>query len=249
MTREPQMMTNRIKELRMLRKLSLEKLANKIGADRSQVWKLEMGHTALSQAWMERIAKGLECHPAELLIGGYPPSIEARTGDILVRGAAEADAWRDERWEPEYNWRPWPAGPDNRFEKGVRFGVELADDHADRRWPAGSILVCAPADALDRPLHPGEKVVVDVFAGDRHEIRVGAIDATSSGAIVLLPLSNNRHHQMIVIRDAPTQPQSLSDAGFRYDAEKGAIEIDPTPLPGDRAEIVGVVTSVFANEL
>jgi phage repressor protein C with HTH and peptisase S24 domain len=48
---------NRIKEFRLARQWSLEKLGERAGTTRQQIYKLENGELRLSQEWMERIAK------------------------------------------------------------------------------------------------------------------------------------------------------------------------------------------------
>lgn len=61
-------MTNRIKELRRLRGLTQDNLGKLVGTGRSQVVKLERGERRLTVEWMRRIARALECHPADLLV-------------------------------------------------------------------------------------------------------------------------------------------------------------------------------------
>jgi len=60
-------MKNYIREWRSLRKLSLEEVGEKIGADKTQVSRLERGERRLTQEWLEKLAKALTTTPAELL--------------------------------------------------------------------------------------------------------------------------------------------------------------------------------------
>ncbi len=60
-------MKNRIKELRKLRGLTLEVLAERLNASNQHVSHLENGRRRLTVDWIERIAKALDCHPFELL--------------------------------------------------------------------------------------------------------------------------------------------------------------------------------------
>ena len=60
-------MTNRIQALRKQKGLSQQALAKRIGTSGQQVGNLEAGRRKLSQDWMERLAAGLECCPADLL--------------------------------------------------------------------------------------------------------------------------------------------------------------------------------------
>ncbi len=72
-------MTNRIKELRRLRGLTQDNLGKLVGTGRSQVVKLERGERRLTVEWMRRLARALECHPADLLV--TDPSTEG-FGDV-----------------------------------------------------------------------------------------------------------------------------------------------------------------------
>lgn len=60
---------NRIKEFRLARQWSLEKLGERADTTRQQIYKLENGELRLSQEWMERLAKafGDGMRPADLL--------------------------------------------------------------------------------------------------------------------------------------------------------------------------------------
>lgn len=58
---------NRIKEIRELNNLSMEKLADLLHTSRGQVYQLEKGIRKLSQPWMERLAVALRCSPADFI--------------------------------------------------------------------------------------------------------------------------------------------------------------------------------------
>ncbi|WP_282608896.1 helix-turn-helix domain-containing protein [Pelagibius sp. Alg239-R121] len=108
-------MTNRIKELRRRQGLTQDGLGKLVGTGRSQIVKLERGERRLTVEWMRRLARALECHPAELIdtdVGtedfddtgdsvsastGYPNQVENRISrqryDALASGfdAPESD--------------------------------------------------------------------------------------------------------------------------------------------------------------
>ncbi len=65
-------MSNRIKELRRLRGLTQDGLGKRIGTGRSQIVKLERGERRLTVEWMRRLARALDCHPADLLAHESP---------------------------------------------------------------------------------------------------------------------------------------------------------------------------------
>jgi transcriptional regulator with XRE-family HTH domain len=60
-------MQNRIKELRKERGFSQETLAEKVGAVKSQISKLEKGGMRLNDKWIERLSVALACAPTELI--------------------------------------------------------------------------------------------------------------------------------------------------------------------------------------
>ena len=64
-------MTNRIRTLRKQNGLSQQELARRIGTSGQQVGNLEAGRRKLTQDWMERLAAGLDCDPADFLV---PPA-------------------------------------------------------------------------------------------------------------------------------------------------------------------------------
>jgi len=58
---------NRIREFRTARGWSLQKLAESVGTNKSQIDKLEKGARRLTVDWMVRLAKPLGCDPREFL--------------------------------------------------------------------------------------------------------------------------------------------------------------------------------------
>ena len=61
-------MANRIKELREVRGLTLQQVADAAGTSLQQIQRLENGHRRLTDDWMRRIAPVLGVHPAALLL-------------------------------------------------------------------------------------------------------------------------------------------------------------------------------------
>lgn len=60
-------MENRLKKMRKLRKLSQEELGNMVGASKMQIWRLERGDRQLTQKWLEKISKALNCSVLDIL--------------------------------------------------------------------------------------------------------------------------------------------------------------------------------------
>ena len=104
-------MTNKIRDLRKQNGLSQQDLAKRIGTTGQQVGHLEAGRRKLTQGWMERLAVGLDCGPADLLgaanvssnlLQPVPPrpsgdttmrtaTIERRTKETQIRAAVNLD--------------------------------------------------------------------------------------------------------------------------------------------------------------
>ena len=75
---------NRIKELRTLKKLSLEQVAAGSGTSAQQIQRLEQGQRRLTDDWMRRIAPVLGVAPAALLADHAPDKREFAKNDEEV---------------------------------------------------------------------------------------------------------------------------------------------------------------------
>ncbi len=85
-------MSNRIRDLRKQNGLNQQQLADRIGTTGQQVGHLEAGRRKLTQDWMERLAQGLDCRPADLLVPAAastptPTSQTSSPGDPTMRTA------------------------------------------------------------------------------------------------------------------------------------------------------------------
>lgn len=83
---------NRIAELRRRRGWSQARLAEMVGTSSQQISKLETGAGRLNTDWMIRIAKALECAPAELMTAedtrGAPARPQSNLSGPVVAAAA-----------------------------------------------------------------------------------------------------------------------------------------------------------------
>ena len=61
------MFKNRVREVRKLRKMTIQELADKIGRGFSTIQKLDAGTVDLDTYWMRLLSKALNCEPWELL--------------------------------------------------------------------------------------------------------------------------------------------------------------------------------------
>ncbi len=78
-------MTNRIRQIREDRGLSQQELADRVGTSNQQISLLERGERQLTANWMERLAKGLDVNPADLL---------GRAGDVEYKRPPKQRAGR-----------------------------------------------------------------------------------------------------------------------------------------------------------
>jgi DNA-binding XRE family transcriptional regulator len=76
-------MPNRIRPLRLARKLTLEQVAERIGTSVQQLSRLEKGERRLNEDWMRLIATALGVGPADLL--RTAPQITARQSSCSRR--------------------------------------------------------------------------------------------------------------------------------------------------------------------
>ena len=75
-------MKNRIAEFRKARGLTLQALADRVGASNQQISHLEKGRRGLTVDWVDRIADALGCHPFDLL--DAPPQAKTERERALL---------------------------------------------------------------------------------------------------------------------------------------------------------------------
>jgi len=174
---------NRIKEYRLARQWSLEKLGERAGTTRQQIYKLENGELRLSQEWMERIAKafGGDVRPADLL-----PEQDSKKpiSSVSRRAGPSSDQAGIGGWDYRSGPRDLPilghvkAGQVGLFiDQGERQGVTVRPEalrdvrtayavrvHDVSMSPAfepGYVLHVDPT----RPIKPGDNVVIQTVDG------------------------------------------------------------------------------------
>lgn len=94
-------MTNRIKELREARGLTLQEVADVAGTSLQQIQRLENGVRRLTDEWMRRIAPILRVHPAELLLDLSPRKydITQPVDEVFI-----TEWWRTLSLEEQARW-------------------------------------------------------------------------------------------------------------------------------------------------
>lgn len=86
-------MTNRIRQIREDRGLSQQELADRVGTSNQQISLLERGERQLTANWMERLAKGLDVNPADLMgrAGDIQPARKPRSSRAGIVQIPEVD--------------------------------------------------------------------------------------------------------------------------------------------------------------
>lgn len=176
---------NRIKELRLARQWSLEKLGSRAGTTRQQIYKLENGELRLSHEWMERIAKafGDGTRPAELLPDqGLKRNVPTASQELVASQNHSALVFEDREYRPGPRDLPIlgyvKAGQVGLFiDQGERQGVTVRPEalrdvrsayavrvHDTSMSPAfepGYVLHVDPT----RPIKAGDNVVIQLDDG------------------------------------------------------------------------------------
>ena len=85
-------MKNRIREVRKLRKMTQQELADKVGLSQTQIGRLETSERGLDIEVLPVIAKALDVEPWELLPVEMQPNITPEEAEFLraIRKAKEA---------------------------------------------------------------------------------------------------------------------------------------------------------------
>lgn len=87
-------MENRIKEIRKLRKMTQQELADKVGISQAHIARIEKNERGLDIDALPLFAKALDCEPWELLPKAMQPNITPEEAEVLraVRKAKESVA-------------------------------------------------------------------------------------------------------------------------------------------------------------
>lgn len=87
-------MENRIKEIRKLRKMTQQELADKLGISQAHIARIEKNERGLDIDVLPLFAKALDCEPWELLPKEMQPNITPEEMDVLraIRKAKAIDS-------------------------------------------------------------------------------------------------------------------------------------------------------------
>jgi transcriptional regulator with XRE-family HTH domain len=137
---------NRIKDIRRAAGLTQAGLAEKLGTSENHVWRLENGHTDLTQEWMTAIAEILNCSPADLIanVVAAETGVEVESADSSPVVAAIAS-------------------------RGLRVYRVLERSMANLGITPGTVITVDESDQAVRNLKPLDVVLVEV-GKDRNRV-------------------------------------------------------------------------------
>lgn len=242
---DPPMMGNRIAQFRKRLGWTQGDLARQLGTGRSTVAKLEGETMQLTPHWMRRIAGALDVAPTDLL--SEDNSLTVPVAGQIASFAATCDL-------PGLPKRIAAPPLLRRPEDCAAYLV--ADDSADRLYPAGSILFVRRLGA-DRRLVPGAKIVVShrlpaapsggLPSGRAMELLVGMLDLSLSGDVLLATRSRNPElPPHVTVQRAAGPAGRFDDAPIRFSGPDIALTYDARPE--DPAEILGTVVMAITPE-
>lgn len=96
-------MENRLKEIRKQRKITQEQLGEMVGATKMQIWRLERGDRQLTQKWLSRLSKALDCSIADILPKSDADIIKAKENEFSDLSEEEKNLIRTFRKLKESN--------------------------------------------------------------------------------------------------------------------------------------------------
>ena len=238
-------MANQIRTIRQARGLSVDQLAERVGASRSKLYKLENGSQRLTDLWLNRLADALDAVPGDFLTAANPT---IPVSHYISAAFSELDGFD----------MPGPVeqlSPPRRLSRPEDcLACEVYDDSCNDIYPKGSLIILRALPGLQKPLSLGDRIVVRHYVdtvrdGRIMEVLLGHLDRTITGDLVLLTRSSNRQiPSAVTIRRAPDVSHGLSDAQGRFRHADDAALPKYTPEPDDQAEIIGVVAMVIQTE-
>lgn len=206
-------MSNRIKEWRLKRGLSMQALAERAGTSRQQIHKLERGERRLTEDWMRRVAVILDCAPADLLSPAFDGQSEPGARALAEpRAAIDIGAMQPvnfDRGDPIPVYASAQGGPDgtilayepiefvDRPEPlfGVRnaFAMYVVSDSMEPKYSQGALLLVHPG----RPVRQNDYVLIVKQAEDgEHSAMVKQLIRAETDRLVVRQFNPPREFEL-----------------------------------------------------
>ncbi len=233
---------NRLHELRRLRGLTQNKLAELAGISGQQIGHLERGERRMTFTQAELLAPHLGCAAADLLSHAEGISIP-----VTCRIAAAFSETAPVNYHIDPPQARVPALPGLKTPEDC-FAAEILDDSADRLYPAGSTLVARP---VGNSVALGSKIIFRHCSGTgasrrTMEILVGLLERGATGDLTLaLRTKNSELPANIIIKRCETAT-GLRESRLEPATSGAAIEY--VSRPNDAGEIIGLVVMAITPE-
>jgi transcriptional regulator with XRE-family HTH domain len=233
---------NRLHELRRLRGLTQNKLAELAGISGQQIGHLERGERRMTFTQAELLAPHLGCAPADLLSHAEGISIP-----VTCRIAAAFSETAPDEYHIDPPQARVPALPGLKSPEDC-FAAEILDDSADRLYPAGSVLVARPVAGS---IVLGSKIIFRHYTGSgasrqTMEILVGLLERAATGDLTLALRSENRELPAGVTIKHHNSSAGLAES--RLEPAAPGASVDYAPDPADSGEIIGLVVMAITPE-
>jgi transcriptional regulator with XRE-family HTH domain len=181
---------NRIKELRLERRLTQAQLAEMIGTTDATVQRLETGRRQLTERWAVQIATVLGVDVSEV----FGQILPATASGLHVLGEVQAGVWRENDVLDEPKHPPLPLGPDPRYQGKTQFALLVQGESMNKVFNPGTFIVCVSWADIGRQPREGDIVVVDRRRDGMVETTVKRI-AVQNRKLVLMPDSTDPRFQ------------------------------------------------------
>lgn len=189
-------MKNRIREWRKRRRFSAKRLGELIPMDNEKgyaegptISRLENGEMELTLTWMGKLATALKIKIRDLIVEGE--SAQAMQL-IKIVATAKINLWGNGVVQPAEKLEEFEIPAVYIEDRDATFGVLLDDDHANKKYPRGAILICKKVAEKAQDLIINEFYIVErVNDEGRIEVSVRRLIQTSEGRLYLVTDSNN----------------------------------------------------------
>lgn len=201
-----------IRRVRTLRGLTQEQAGERSKMSYQQIGHLEREGRKTKLYQLKQLAEGMDVLPSDLL--GERDELSVPLEFLVGLGTSAAMPAEGPALLQPFERLPPPAGLTRSHQC---FAARLIDASADRRYAAGSDLFVRRAVTLDHRFRLKDIVLVAHYGleqarRDLHEVLVGILDRSSSGDILALTRSNDRHvPPALVVRDAGQASAAIAD--------------------------------------
>jgi len=166
-------MVNNIKKIRRRKGLSQQALGERIGGDKTTIYKLEKGARRITDEYMFALAKALDVHPMALFD-------EGSWYTVYVKGHIKMGEEKQSLFYEEQDWVAQTLPTNERFYDASKFIITNHD--------TGEMLECVSGVKYLNALTVGKRYILEQFvAPDRNRYLLVRIEETPDGEIVAHP--------------------------------------------------------------